>query len=122
MGSKHDIADVLAIGTDASGGPFPAKAGAMSVGDGIPYAEKQRRAHAIYDAKIRPLLEPADEDKYVMIDIVSGDYEIGENRGTLIHVLRERRPDAVMHCIHRHQSYSERMRGPRSLRKSGERA
>ncbi len=105
MGSKHDIADIL-----------------LTADESLPYAEKQRRAHAIYDAKIRPLLEPVDEDKYVMIDIVSGDYEIGDNRGTLIRVLRERRPDAVMHCIHGHQSYSERIRGPRSLRRSGERA
>ena len=106
MDSKQDIAAVRVIEADES----------------IPYTEKQRKAHAIYDVKIRPLLAPADEDKYVMIDIVSEDYEIGENRGTLIRVLRERRPDAVMHCIHRHQSYSERFRGPRSLRRSGERA
>ena len=88
-----------------------------AVDESIPYAEKQRRAHAIYDVKIRPLLAPADEDKYVMIDILTGDYEIGENRAVLIRVLRERRPDAVMHCIYRHQSYGERIRSPRAVRK-----
>ena len=105
MGSEQDIAHVL-----------------VTADESIPYAEKQRMAHAIYDVKIRPLMEPADEDKYVMIDIVSGDYEIGENRGTLIRVLRERRPDAVMHCIHRHQSYRGRIRSPRSIRKLEETA
>ena len=99
MGSKQDITDVL-----------------VTADESLPYAEKQRRAHEIYDAKIRPLLAPADEDKYVMIDIVSGAHEIGENRATLIRVLRERCPSAIMHCIHRHQSYGERIRGPRSVR------
>ena len=40
----------------------------------IPYAEQQRRAHVIYDAQIRPQLTPGDEDKYVLIDILTGDY------------------------------------------------
>ena len=90
--------------------------------EGIPYAEKQRRAHEIYNGKVRPLLAPADADKYVMIDILTGDYEIGENRATLIRVLRDRRPDAIMHCIHRHQSYGERIRSPRRVRKTEETA
>ncbi len=89
----------------------------MSTDSKIPYLEKQRRAHEIYDVKIRSLLAPAEEDKYVMIDILTGDYEIGENRAILILVLRECRPDAVMHCIHRHQSYGERIRSPRAVRK-----
>ena len=79
----------------------------------IPYAEQERRAHVIYEAKIRPAMTPADADQYVMIDILTGDYEIGKSRAALIRALRERRLDAVMHCIHRHQSYGERIRSPR---------
>lgn len=107
---------------EETGGLFGTRTEQRLTDESIPYAEKQRRAHAIYDVKIRPLLAPVDEDKYVMIDILTSDYEIGENRATLIRALRQRRPDAVMHCIYRHQSYSERIRGPRSLRKSGKRA
>lgn len=82
----------------------------------IPYAEQQRRAHVIYEAKIRPSMAPADEDKYVLIDILTGDYEIGENEAVLTRLLRERRPAAVMHCIHRHQSRFGRVRSPRRAR------
>ena len=105
MDRKQDIANAPAI-TDES----------------TPYPEKQRMAHAIYNAKIRPSLAPADADKYVMIDILTGDYEIGENQATLARILRERRPDAVMHCIHRHQSYRGRIRSPRLVRELEETA
>ena len=100
---------------EETGGLFSTRTEQTPTDENIPYAEKQRRAHAIYDAKILPLMTPADGDKYVMIDILTGDYEIGENRATLIRVLRERRPDAVMHCIYRHQSYQGRIRSPRRV-------
>ena len=79
----------------------------------IPYAEQQRRALVIYEAKIRPKMTPSDEDKYVLIDILTGDYEIGENEAVLTRLLRGRWPEAVMHCIHRHQSRFGRVRSPR---------
>ena len=85
----------------------------MSTDIEIPYAEQQRRAHVIYEAKIRPSMTSAEEDWYVMIDIITGDYEIGENEAVLTRRLRERRPEAVMHCIHRHQSRFGRVRSPR---------
>ena len=86
----------------------------------IPYAEQERRAHVIYETRIRPKMTPSDEDKYVLIDILTGDYEIGENEAVLTRLLRERRPEAVMHCIHRHQSRFGRVRSPRRLRKTEE--
>ena len=86
----------------------------------IPYAEQERRAHVIYEAKIRSLISDEDVDKHVMIDILSGDYEIGENQATTMRLLRERRPDAVMHHIHRHKSYVGRLRSPRRLRNTEE--
>ena len=117
MGREHDIADVLGIGVGApeTGGLFTTESGTVVAVGEIPYAEQQRRAHEIYDTEIRPKLKPGDEDRYVMIDILTGDYEIGGNRATLIRVLRERRPDAVMHCIYRHQSYQGRIRSPRRV-------
>ncbi len=84
----------------------------------IPYIEQKHRAHAIYNAQIRHLIAPANQDKYVMIDILTGDYEIGENRATLIRLLRNRHPDAVMHTIHNHQSYRGRIRSLRTVRKA----
>ena len=88
----------------------------MSTDIKIPYEEQQRRAHAIYEAKIRPSMTPADEDHYVLIDIITGDYAIGENEAVLTRLLRERRPEAIMHCIHRHQSRFGRVRSPRQVR------
>ena len=82
---------------------------------GMPYEEQKKRGEAIYDAKIRHLISEADEDKCVNIDVLSGDYEINENSATAGRILRERRPDAVIHTIHRHRTYVGRLRSPRYL-------
>lgn len=76
------------------------------------YEEVKRQAHEIYEAQIRPRLAPGDEDRYVKIDVLSGDYEIGDNSATTRRKLKERRPDAVIHTMHRHQSYVGRLRTP----------
>ena len=88
----------------------------MATDSKIPYEEQKRRGHEIYDAQIRRLICGEDADKHVMIDILSGDYETGENQATTMRLLRERRPDAIMHHIHRHESYTGRVRSPRRIR------
>ena len=62
--------------------------------------------------QIRHLISDADVDKYVNIDVISGDYEMHENSATAGRILRERRPDAVIHTIRRHKSYVGRLRTP----------
>ena len=62
----------------------------MATDSKIPYEEQKRRGHEIYDAEIRHLICGEDADKHVMIDILSGDYEIGENQATTMRLLRER--------------------------------
>ena len=89
----------------------------MATDSKIPYEEQKRRGHEIYDAQIRRLICGEDADKHVMIDILSGDYEIHENAATAGRILRTRRPDAIMHGIHRHQSHTGRIRSPRRIRK-----
>lgn len=76
------------------------------------YEEVKRRAHEIYEASIRPRLAPGDEERYVKIDVLSGDYEIGDNSATTGRKLRERRPGAVIHTMRRHQSYMGYLRTP----------
>lgn len=76
------------------------------------YEEKKRKAEAIYEAQIRHLIGPEDEYKYVKIDILSGDYEIHENQATAGRKLRMRRPDGVIHTMHRHKTHVIRLRGP----------
>ncbi len=81
------------------------------------YEEKKRKAEEIYEAEIRHLIGPEDEDKYVKIDVLTGDYEIHENAATASIKLRERRPDAVIHTMHRHKTRVIRWVTPRIVRK-----
>ena len=69
------------------------------------YEEKKRRAEEIYESRIRHLIGPEDEDKYVVIDSLTGDYEIHENSATAGRKLRVRRADAVIHTMRRHKTY-----------------
>ena len=78
----------------------------------MPYEEVQHRAHEIYEANIRDRLAPGDEERYVKIDVLSGDYEIGDNSAATRRKLQDRRPDAVIHTIQHHQSYVGHLRTP----------
>ncbi len=74
------------------------------------FEERERRALEIYEAKIRPMMGPADEGKFVRIDILSGDCEIGESSVETGRALHARRPDGIMHTIRDHHSYVIRFR------------
>ena len=76
------------------------------------YEEVKKRAHEIYEAQIRPRLAPGGADRYVKIDVLSGDYEIGDNSATTRRKLKERRPDAVIRTMQNHQSYVGYLRTP----------
>ncbi len=54
------------------------------------------RGHAIYRKKVRPLVYPREKGKVVIIDVRSGDYEIGADSLAATDRLLARRPDAVM--------------------------
>ena len=84
----------------------------MTTREEMSYEEQKRRGEAIYDAKIRRLIGPEDEDKHVKIDVLTGDYEIHENSATAGRKLRERRPDAVIHGMRRHKTRVIHIRGP----------
>ena len=79
---------------------------------GMTYDEQKKRGEKIYNAQIRHLIADADADKYVNIDVISGDYEMHENSATAGRILRARRPDAVIHTIRRHKTYVGRLRTP----------
>ena len=53
------------------------------------------RGEEIYQEQIKPLVEPQEKGKFVVIDIESGDYEIDREHLAAIRRLRERRPDSV---------------------------
>ncbi|MXY22776.1 MAG: hypothetical protein F4Y49_15790 [Dehalococcoidia bacterium] len=49
---------------------------------------------AIYEEKIRDALGPEDHGKLVVIDVVSGDYEVDSDHIAALMRIRERHPDA----------------------------
>lgn len=82
---------------------------------GLSYDEQKKRGEEIYNAQIRHFISDADADKYVMVDVLSGDYEIGDDSTKTGLALRKRRPDAVIHGIRNHKTYVGRLRSPRNV-------
>ena len=58
--------------------------------------EFARRGDEIYDRDIRPHIEPADEGKFVVIDIETGEYEVDQDELAASDRLLARRLDAQM--------------------------
>ena len=53
---------------------------------------------AIYEEKIKHLVEPTEKGKFIVIDVESGDYEIDAQILPAFDRLRERRPQAVSYA------------------------
>ncbi len=53
------------------------------------------RGKKMYQEQIKPLVEPRENGKFIIIDIESGDYEIDEDEIAADERLNERRPDAM---------------------------
>ena len=56
--------------------------------------ELARLGAEVFDRHVRPMLRPEDDDKFVAIDIGTGDYEIDEDDYAAVTRLRTRRPSA----------------------------
>jgi hypothetical protein len=63
-------------------------------------AECARRGDALAESKVRPNLTVADEDKFVAIDIETGEYELDKNEMKAADRLRKRVPDPQMWLVH----------------------
>ena len=61
------------------------------------YTKKEicARGEEIYQEQIKPLVEPQEKGKFVVIDIESEDYEIAPEHMAATRRLKERRPDSV---------------------------
>lgn len=57
------------------------------------------RGRAIYTEKIRDKVEPEHRDKFLVIDIESGDYEIDANEDAASDRIEARRPDGVFYLM-----------------------
>lgn len=54
-----------------------------------------QRAKQIYDERIRASVEPAHVGEFVVVDVDSGDYEVGAEMLAVFDALKARRPDAT---------------------------
>ncbi len=78
------------------------------------YEEQKRRGEAIYEDKIRHLIADEDAGKFVLVDVLTGDYEIAD-RSADARVKLRRRPDAVIHTMRGHRTHVMRFRSPRRI-------
>lgn len=53
------------------------------------------RGEVIYEERIKALVEPQENGKFIVIDIESGDYEVDWKALIASRRLRERRPDSI---------------------------
>ena len=83
------------------------------------YDEQKQRGEAIYDARIRHLIPPEDAGKFVLVDVLTGDYEVAERSVEARVKLRRRRPEAIIHTMRRHKTYVGRMLSPRRIVRKG---
>ena len=83
------------------------------------YEEQKRLGQEIYDVRIRHLIAPEDESKFVLVDVLTGDYEIADRSVEARVKLRQRRPEAVIHTMRRHKTYAVRLRSPRRIVRKG---
>jgi hypothetical protein len=58
--------------------------------------ELARLGGELYDRRVRPSLQPADDGKFVAIDVGTGDYELDEDDHTAVSRLLARSPGAEL--------------------------
>ncbi len=65
-----------------------------AIGSGRSAEELARLGAGVFDRRVRSALRPEDDNKFVAIDVGSGDDEIDEDDDTAVSRLRARRPSA----------------------------
>ena len=77
------------------------------------YSKKEfaRRGAALVESKVRPHLTVADENKFVAIDIETGEYELDCNEMKAAQRLRKRLVDPQIWLVHVTLGYLHRFGG-----------
>jgi hypothetical protein len=65
----------------------------------FPPAEVAARGEQLYRDHIQPQMQAADLDKFVVIDVASGDFEIADDDLAATKRLLSRRPDAFLYGV-----------------------
>jgi hypothetical protein len=73
--------------------------------------EFARRGDALVAKRVRPNLTAADEDKFVAIDIETGEYELDKNEMKAVDRLRRRLADPQIWLVHVTLGYLHRFGG-----------
>jgi hypothetical protein len=73
--------------------------------------EFARRGDALVESKVRPHLTAADQDKFVAIDIETGEYELDKNEMKATDRLRKRLPEPQIWLVHVTLGYLHRFGG-----------
>src|SRR5438552_114204 len=90
------------------------KGGAMAPNETLLGREEfARRGQEIYENEVRPKLQPSDEDKFVAIDVKSGQFEIDPDDYEATERLLLRVPEAQMWLVRVGQPAAHRI-GPRA--------
>ncbi|HVL11700.1 MAG TPA: hypothetical protein VM529_03995 [Gemmata sp.] len=76
--------------------------------------EIAERGQSIFERRVRPQLKPADDGKYVAIDVATEDYEVDDNDWEAVSRLSARRRGALISVVRVGKPYrmSYRMRFP----------
>jgi hypothetical protein len=61
--------------------------------------EVARLGEAIYERDIRPKVEPGNVGRFLVMDVVTGEYEIADDDMTASHRIFDRHPDGVLYGI-----------------------
>ena len=70
-----------------------------------------RRGDELVASNVRPNLTAADADKFVAIDIETGEYELDKNEMKAVGRLRKRLPDPQIWLVHVTLGYLHRFGG-----------
>jgi hypothetical protein len=81
--------------------------------------ELVRLGDEIYENKVRPKLKKSDLDRFVAIDVLSGEWTIGDTEMEAYDRLRERHPDAQTWLTRAGRTYLHSF-GGRELRSDAE--
>ena len=77
------------------------------------------RGKELYETKIKPLVDPQEKGKLLVLDITTEDYVIGRDLGYITQELRQRRPDAIIHTVRIGYPAVYHLRSPRILWNTG---
>ena len=61
--------------------------------------EVARKGELIYQERIKHLVDPIHLGKFLVVDVETGDYEIGERMKIASKKLRERKPEAITYGV-----------------------